>query len=99
MGDGHSGTIPIYDWAKEIPPSYHRLLHKMDRGRTSGPYHLRGSYEVHMEKHHMSLRIAPRNNIRQWLTIPRMKDTRLVCRATYKAKVHLGISSLGQRSS
>ncbi|KAL0339602.1 UNVERIFIED_CONTAM: hypothetical protein Sradi_4477000 [Sesamum radiatum] len=29
IGDGHSRTVPTYDWAKKIPPSCHRLLHEM----------------------------------------------------------------------
>ncbi|KAL0358264.1 UNVERIFIED_CONTAM: hypothetical protein Sangu_0675800 [Sesamum angustifolium] len=39
MGDGHSRTISTCNRAKEIPSSYHRLLHKMGRGKTSSPYH------------------------------------------------------------
>ncbi|KAL0391118.1 UNVERIFIED_CONTAM: hypothetical protein Scaly_0468900 [Sesamum calycinum] len=39
VGDGHSGTLSTFDWANEIPPSCHQLLHKMVSGRTSGPYH------------------------------------------------------------
>ncbi|KAL0375602.1 UNVERIFIED_CONTAM: hypothetical protein Scaly_0677800 [Sesamum calycinum] len=37
----------------------------------------------------MSFRTAPRNNIRQWPTVPRTKDTRLVCRATHKIRFTL----------
>ncbi|KAL0314962.1 UNVERIFIED_CONTAM: hypothetical protein Sangu_2340600 [Sesamum angustifolium] len=55
--------------------------------------------EVYMEEHHMSLQTAPINNIRQWPIIPMTNDTRLVRRATLKAEVHLGISSLGPWSS
>ncbi|KAL0411566.1 UNVERIFIED_CONTAM: hypothetical protein Slati_3746300 [Sesamum latifolium] len=40
-----------------------------DGSRTLCPYHGRGSREIHMEKYHMSLRVTPRTNIRQWLTI------------------------------
>ncbi|KAL0461250.1 UNVERIFIED_CONTAM: hypothetical protein Slati_0012600 [Sesamum latifolium] len=38
---------------------------------------------------------APRTNIRQWPTVSRTKDTRLVCEAAHKVEIHLSISSPG----
>ncbi|KAL0458401.1 UNVERIFIED_CONTAM: hypothetical protein Slati_0467300 [Sesamum latifolium] len=46
-----------------------------------------------MKKYHISLRVTPRTNIRQWATIPRPKDTRLVRGIAHKIEIHLGISS------
>ncbi|KAL0415824.1 UNVERIFIED_CONTAM: hypothetical protein Slati_3414300 [Sesamum latifolium] len=99
MGHGHSGTIPTGTWAEEISLGCHRLLHKMGGSRTPCPYHGRGSHEIHMEKYHISLRVTPRINIRQWPTIPRPKNTRLVRGIAHKIEIHLGISSPGQWES
>ncbi|KAL0291446.1 UNVERIFIED_CONTAM: hypothetical protein Sradi_7025900 [Sesamum radiatum] len=99
MGHGHSGTIPTGTWAKEIPLGSHKLLHKMGGSRIFGLYHGRGSYGIHMEKYHMSLRVTPRANIGQRVTIPRPKNTRLVYRIAHKTEIHLGISPPGQWAS
>ncbi|KAL0415937.1 UNVERIFIED_CONTAM: hypothetical protein Slati_3425600 [Sesamum latifolium] len=99
MGHGHSEIIPTGIWAEEISLGCHRLLHKVGGSRTPCPYHGRGSHEILMKKYHMSLRVTPRTNIRQWPTISRPKNTRLVCRIAHKINIHLGISSPGQWAS
>ncbi|KAL0411430.1 UNVERIFIED_CONTAM: hypothetical protein Slati_3732700 [Sesamum latifolium] len=88
LGHGHSGTFPLALGQKKFLLVTIDYFTKWVEAELC-PYHGRGSHEVHMEKYHMSLRVTPRVNIRQWPTISRSKNTGLVCRIAHKAEIHL----------
>ena len=64
MGNQYSGAFPFGDKADEVFDSRHRVLHEVDRGRTSGTDHRTQGTTLCVEEHRVSLRGAKMSHIR-----------------------------------
>ena len=89
MGNRYSGAFPPGDKADEVFDSRHRVLHEVDRGRTSGTDHCSQGTTLCLEEHCVSFRGAKASHLRQWHSVRELTVREAVCRSGNQAGVRI----------
>jgi len=90
VGDGHHQSLLPRQRPNQTPVCRNRLLHKVDRGRTSRINIDHKRPKLCMEEHRVSVWSVAHHHIRQWTTVHRPRTTILLRRSQHQIHNKLG---------
>ena len=86
MGTRYHGPLPDGNETAEVSGSWHRLLHQVDRSRSSSHYHKEEHLKLCMEEYHLQVWDTKSTRLRQWKTI-RQQCIQGLCMEEYHLQV------------